>query len=97
MEIRNKVEKIIFDTIEEVNNQLNIKMEKSLSTRIIGGDSQLDSMGVFTFILELENLFELEFNKQISLINNDFLEKKSEHLNDIKLLQNYLINILIEE
>ena len=94
MDLEIKILEVVYRTIDEVNAELSITMEKSIDTTIIGQDSKLDSLGVFTFITCLENQIETNFDQTISLINDDFLNGNTEHLNKVKQLQEYLIPIL---
>ena len=96
MDLEIKILKVVYHTIDEINKELNIAMDKSYDATIIGKDSKLDSLGVFTFITCLENQIETNFNQTISLINDDFLNGNTEHLKNVRQLQKYLIPILEE-
>jgi|TARA_B110000444_G_C18680579_1_gene519531 acyl carrier protein len=91
MKIEQKIEQIIYKIIGEKNNELNLSMEKSLKTNIVGGKSQLDSLGVFSFVLELEKIIENEFKIDLTLINDDFINDSSNHLDNVKKLKLFLI------
>ena len=90
MEIEEKVEQIIFKIIEEKNIELNLKMDHSDNTCIIGAESQLDSLGVFSFVLDIEKEIENEFNVELFLINDDFLNSSSDHMDNVKKLKLFL-------
>jgi len=90
MEIEKKVEKIIFKVIDEKNIELGLEMEKSINTSIIGPESQLDSLGIFSFVLDIEKEIENEFDVEIPLINDEFFDNKSEHMQNIKKLKLFL-------
>lgn len=94
MKIDEKIEKIIFKIIDEKNIEFNLEMEKSLNTIIIGKDSELDSLGVFSFVLDVEKEIENEFDTQVSLINDEFFDNKSKHMENIKNLKIFLIKML---
>lgn len=96
MELEKKILEIVYKTIDSINKELNLNMDQSYDTAIIGQDSKLDSLGVFTFITNLENQIENDFKQNISLINDDFLNGHTEHLENVKQLQKYLIPILEE-
>tara|TARA_B110000483_G_C18187228_1_gene539442 strand:+ start:2446 stop:2745 length:300 start_codon:yes stop_codon:yes gene_type:complete len=91
MKIEQKIEQIIYKIIGEKNTELNLSMEKSLKTNIVGGKSQLDSLGVFSFVLELEKIIENEFKIDLTLINDDFINDSSNHLDNVKKLKLFLI------
>ena len=85
------IEKILYKVVQEKNNELNINMEKSLDTCIIGSESQLDSLGVLSFVVELEKEIEEEFKLEISLISDEFLNDESDHMSSLKNLKLFLI------
>ena len=91
------IEKILYKVIEEKNNELNIKMEKSLDTCIIGADSLLDSLGLLSFVVELEKEIEDEFQVEISLINEEFLSNNSDHMSTLKKIKLFLIKKIIKK
>lgn len=94
MALEKKIIEVIYKTIDNINDQLNIEIDKSYETVIIGQGGKLDSLGVFTFITELENQIENDFNLEISLINDDFLNGNTKHLENIDQLRTYLAPIL---
>ena len=52
--MEDKIENIINTSIDEINKELNITLQKSDDTEIYGDSSPLDSLGVLTFVMELE-------------------------------------------
>lgn len=90
MDTEQLIEKILYKVVQEKNNELNINMEKSLETCIIGSESQLDSLGVLSFVVELEKEIEEEFQVEISLINEEFLSSSSDHMSTLKNLKLFL-------
>jgi len=90
MKIGERVEKIIFKVIDEKNIELGLEMEKSINTSIIGPESQLDSLGIFSFVLDIEKKVKDEFNVELSLINDDFLNNSSDHMSNVKKLKLFL-------
>ncbi|MDC0384163.1 hypothetical protein OAN38_04895 [Candidatus Marinimicrobia bacterium] len=90
MKIGERVEKIIFKVIDEKNIELGLEMEKSINTSIIGPESQLDSLGIFSFVLDIEKEIENEFDAEITLINDDFFNNESDHMQNIKKLKLFL-------
>tara|TARA_Y100001958_G_C20752118_1_gene235963 strand:+ start:69 stop:359 length:291 start_codon:yes stop_codon:yes gene_type:complete len=94
MKLEEKILAAVYKTIDNMNDQLGLKIEKSYETVIIGQGSKLDSLGVFTFVTDLEDQIENDFNQSISLINDDFLNGNTEHLENVNQLQKYLLPIL---
>ena len=88
-----KINDIINISIDAINNELNLKLDKSDDTEIVGTNSPLDSLGVLTFVMELEKNIEEILELEISLVNDDFLSGDSP-LKNIKELKNHLVKIL---
>tara|TARA_X000001036_G_C20603668_1_gene776058 strand:+ start:716 stop:991 length:276 start_codon:yes stop_codon:yes gene_type:complete len=88
-----KISHIIDISIDAINKDLNLKLNKSNDTEIIGGNSPLDSLGVLTFVMELEKNIEEILDLEISLVNDDFLSGDSP-LKNIKELKYHLEKIL---
>ena len=91
--MEDKIEKIITTSIDEINKELNITLKKSDDTEIYGDNSPLDSLGVLTFVMELEKNIEELLNIQIALVSDDFLSGNSP-LKNIKTLKDHLLKIL---
>jgi hypothetical protein len=88
-----KISDIINISIDSINEELNLKLNKSDDTEIVGGNSPLDSLGVLTFVMELEKNIEEILDSEISLVNDDFLSGDSP-LKNIKELKHHLEKIL---
>ena len=88
-----KISDIINISIDSINEELNLKLNKSDDTEIVGGNSPLDSLGVLTFVMELEKNIEEILDSEISLVNDDFLSGDSP-LKNIKELKKHLEKIL---
>jgi acyl carrier protein len=94
MKIENKIEQIIFKIIDDKNKELNLHIKKKLNTCIIGEGSDLDSLGVFSFVLDLEKTIEEEFEIELSLINDEFLNNQSDHMSNVEKLKSFIIQKL---
>ena len=88
-----KIIDIIDLSIDSINEDLNLKLNKTDDTEIIGGNSPLDSLGVLSFVMELEKNIEGILDLEISLVNDDFLSGDSP-LKNIKELKKHLEKIL---
>tara|TARA_Y100001935_G_C17216784_1_gene463055 strand:+ start:28 stop:303 length:276 start_codon:yes stop_codon:yes gene_type:complete len=88
-----KINKIIDISIDSINKELNLKLKKEDDTEIVGENSPLDSLGVLSFVMELEKNIEDIYGREISLVNDDFLSGDSP-LKNIKELKIHLEKIL---
>ena len=58
---------MIYSIIDE-HNELNpndLKLEKSLETSLYGSESNLDSLGLVNFLVEVENIIKKNINQDI--------------------------------
>lgn len=88
-----KLSNIIDLSIDSINEDLNLNLTNSDDTEIVGGNSPLDSLGVLTFVMEIEKNIEEILDLEISLVNDDFLSGDSP-LKNIKELKHHLEKIL---
>jgi len=89
-----KIEKLIFNTIDTVNSDLGIEIEKSRKSEIIGGASPLDSLGVISFLMELESNVENSLGIEITLVNDDVLSKDDNPLKNVGTIIDHLKHII---
>ena len=88
-----KIIDIIELSINSINKDLSLNLTKTDDTEIIGGNSPLDSLGVLSFVMELEKNIEEILDLEVSLVNDDFLSGDSP-LKNIKELKKHLEKIL---
>ena len=91
---RGKITTIIYDTIDEINdeNPYDMRLNKSPNTIISGDKGKLDSLGVINFIITLEEKIDKEFNKIINLQNEDLLLSNESPLEKVESLIDYLLH-----
>ena len=81
---KDSILELIYIAIEKYNelNPDNLKLNKSLETVIFGSKGNLDSLGLITFLVEVENLINKNLNSRISIIDEMlFLEENSPYRN----------------
>ena len=88
-------DKIISKVIEQINKDLNVDFLKNNISDIIGGNSPLDSLGVISFLLELENKIEDTYDLEITLVNESVLTEEQSPISNIESLKSHL-NTLIK-
>jgi len=89
-----KIEKIIYSTINKINDDLGVDIKTDDNSDLVGGQSPLDSLGVITFLMELENNLEENLNIELTLVNDDVLSNENTPLKNIKSLKKHLENII---
>ena len=98
MNLKEKVSQSIFKAIDELNEQLppEQNLEKSIETRIIGKGGKLDSVGLVTFIVAVEQMIEDEFEVPMTLADERAMSQNQSPFRTVRTLAEY-IAMLIEE
>ena len=97
--MNNKVIKTILETINEYNDGLskNDQISSNLDSSIYGGSSNLDSMGLVSFIVGLEQSIEDKFDQSISLADEKAMSQKSSPYKNINSLADYILKLLVKD
>ena len=89
----------ILDSIKEYNDGLskNDQISSDLDSSIYGGSSNLDSMGLVSFIVGLEQSIEDKFDQSISLADEKAMSQKSSPYKNINSLADYILKLLVKD
>jgi len=93
---KNLVEKLIFESLEELVNETGVKLKISTpkDTPIFGSGSKLDSLGLVTFLVELEQKIEDYFGLEITIANEKAMSQKNSPFRNVDTLSEYLKTLL---
>ena len=93
------VEKIIFDEIDELNQQLNDadKLEKSPETILFGAGSKLDSLGLVNIITIVEQNLEDELDIAIELASERAMSQRRSPFKSVSTLTEYVLELIKEQ
>ncbi len=96
--MKEKIEKIIIDTLIELNEELELgELENpTLKTRLYGSSSCLDSLALVSFIADLEERIDEEFDKQIVLADEKAMSQKTSPFRSVESLSDYIVKLLEE-
>tara|TARA_B100000519_G_C14245274_1_gene439546 strand:- start:656 stop:949 length:294 start_codon:yes stop_codon:yes gene_type:complete len=94
--MKKEVINTIIETIEEFNNSLekNNQLPTDPDGSIYGEGSNLDSLGLVSFIIGVEQNIEDKFDQSISLADEKAMSQKSNPYNNINSLADYIIKLL---
>ena len=89
----------ILDSIKEYNDGLseNEQISSDLDSSIYGRSSNLDSMGLVSFIVGLEQSIEDKFDQSISLADEKAMSQKSSPYQNINSLADYILKLLVKD
>ena len=91
-----KIEDLIYKSLDETCKLLpgKIQIEKTLETPLFGGSSQLDSMGLVTFLVDLEQKIEDEFDLDITIADEKAMSLKNSPFRTVSTLKEYMETLL---
>lgn len=95
-EMQKMIEAIIQEAILEVNAQLeeNKRILFNENIRFIGKDACLDSMGLATFILTIEELLEDKMDKKVQLVSDKAFSSKQSPFYSVSTLVQYIYELI---
>lgn len=96
MTTKNEITEIIFNCIEEINQQNDSKIPKDIYTKLYGSDSELDSLGLVNLITSLEESIEELTGKYIPIADERAFSLETSPFKTIETLANH-IEILLHE
>lgn len=86
-----KIIKIIYDSIDEINDEMDsIDIEKSRDTQIFGPDSKLDSMGLVQFISIIEDKLETVYDEYIPIADERAMSMENSPFKTVGTLEEYI-------
>ena len=90
---------IVFTTIDELNQNLikEDQLEKSLETRLYGGNSKLDSLGLINLIVGVEQKINDEFDITITLADERAMSHETSPFRTVGTLTDYIEMLLGEK
>tara|TARA_B100000315_G_C14485837_1_gene545158 strand:- start:129 stop:437 length:309 start_codon:yes stop_codon:yes gene_type:complete len=93
-----RIKKVIINSIEEINQQLQKEnqLEKSTNTVLFGKDGKLDSLGLVNLLVIIEQNIEDELQVIITLADERAISQRNSPFRTVETLANY-IEILLEE
>jgi len=93
MSIENQVNQILFDAIEEINEQLpsHQKIKADLSTQLFGNDGVLDSLTLVKLIVAAEQNVQDKLNIAITIADERALSQKNSPFKSVESLANYIV------
>jgi acyl carrier protein len=96
MTLTEQIQSIVFDSIDEINEQLpqGKQLAKSEETILIGKNGQLDSLGLVNFIVATEQRVEDTLDVSITLANEKAMSQEASPFQTVNTLMNYIIKLL---
>ena len=95
-EMQEKIEKIIIDTLKELNEELENDsfINPNSKTKLYGANGAMDSLALVSFIADLEDKISDEFEKDIILADEKAMSAKTSPFRNIESLTSYIKSLL---
>jgi D-alanine--poly(phosphoribitol) ligase subunit 2 len=97
--MHNKVVKLIVAQANELNEQManKIPIEQGINAHLYGNQATLDSVGLVTLIVAVEQAIEDEFDATITLADEKAMSQKNSPFRTIGTLADYIVSLLNED
>jgi D-alanine--poly(phosphoribitol) ligase subunit 2 len=97
--MQNNVIKLIVAQASELNEQManKIPVELGVNAPLYGKSGVLDSVGLVTFIVAVEQAIEDEFDAMITLADEKAMSQKNSPFRTIGTLADYIVSLLNED
>lgn len=93
-----KIQNIIMQALKNLADELeNPELENpNVQTKIYGNEGNLDSLALVSFITDVEEMIDLEFNTNITLADEKAMSSRNSPFKDVETLAQYIQNLLQE-
>jgi len=96
--MQQKIEKIIIEVINEINEELENENlnNPTKETNLYGGNGALDSLALVSLITDLEERISDELEKDIVLADEKAMSQRTSPFRNVESLTNYIQKLLEE-
>lgn len=93
-----KIQNIIIQALKNLADELeNSELENpNVQTKIYGIEGNLDSLALVSFITDVEEMIDSEFNTNITLADEKAMSSRNSPFKDVETLVQYIQNLLEE-
>ena len=97
MDNKNEIFKIIYESIDEINQINELNIERNKDTKLIGKESTLDSLGLVNLIVGIEENIADKFKIVISLTDEKAMSQKNSPFLSVNSLADFIEKRIAEE
>jgi acyl carrier protein len=93
---REKIVDLVFKSLNSffIEYDLTVDLSDGEQTKLFGGDGVLDSLGLVSFIVSLEEAIEDEFNISIVLADEKAMSRRTSPFARINALVDYIFEVI---
>lgn len=96
MTSKSKIIEIIYEKVDEINEQNGLNIPKDLNARLFGRESELDSLGLVNLIIGVEESVNEIYSTSITIANEKAMSQKHSPFRTVETLAEY-VDLLIKE
>jgi hypothetical protein len=87
---------VVIDTLEVYcnENEIFVNLDQGEELKLFGGDSLLDSLGLVSFIVSVEEVIEEKFNKSIILADEKAMSRRTSPFSRVSYLVDYIFELI---
>jgi acyl carrier protein len=95
---RKEIEELVFKTLEcfFVEYDLDIEITDGEQTKLFGGDGVLDSLGLVSFVVAVEEAIEDKYNVSLVLADEKAMSRRTSPFGRVAYLIDYIFETLNE-
>ena len=94
MVTKNKILKIIYSSIEDINQQNSLNIERTPDGPLFGFRSDLDSLGLVNLLVNIEENVNDEFDVSISIADHRAMSQEKSPFRSAGTLADYIIKLM---
>lgn len=96
--MQEKIQNIIIQALKNLADELeNPQLENpNTQTKIYGSEGNLDSLALVSFITDVEEMIDNEFDANITLADEKAMSSRNSPFKDVETLTQYIQNLLEE-
>lgn len=87
---------IVFQSIDEINQQEKLDIPKSVQSQLYGGSGKLDSLGLVNLIVSIEEKINNKFGLTISLADEKAMSQTNSPFLNVDSIVEYILQIITE-
>jgi acyl carrier protein len=91
---RQEIVQVIYDAIDDMNDELDVRIPKAEDTVLFGEGSALDSIGLVRLILAIEEGVEDDLNVSITLADEKAMSRERSPFRTVSSLAEYVRSLL---
>ena len=88
---------IIYVSLDDINEQYELNIQKDTNTRLFGKDSNIDSLGLVNLIVSIEDSINKSFDTSISIADEKAMSQKYSPFRSIDTLADYIVSLINED